>query len=443
MRRSPLILLLLGSCGSDQILEHDLDPIQLSRAPLEPGGAATGGLLAAVSTPAGIAPLLIDSAFPMNNLARNGCVSPTVAGWTYTGNMDVRDGWDPAAPLRASFRSVGLFDICPGPTGDAATQAAGVMGGPLLANFAVGLTLPRDAASYATMTLWPSFPGTDDRLAQDGRVALHFDPRGSASAAQGSGEASLTLSNSRIVLAACAAPRAFATTEAQETCARGEVALKASGQDVMLAVGTGEGPLVLGESAWQRVAAQLGIPADTGTAGDLYTPFATAATPASFIDMPRLAVFQGTTDSTWLGACTELARARRIEWALANQDNGACFQPCDASGSQAVSTRPYMELGPSLRVAVVSETSEIIRSLNGDVPPKLQVDGIIGAGTLAGTRLRLDYLSQPSGRVVVACQDGSTRDTCWTAPSCPGWPAGSQTHTCFGQVVPVWPPVCQ
>ena len=443
MRRRPSILLLLAACGSDQVLEHDLDPIQLARAPVEPGGATTGGLLAAVSTVAGIEPLLVDTAFPIDSLGRAGCAAGAVAGWTYTGSMDVRDGWNPAAPLRASFSNVGLFDICPGFVGDSATQPAGVLGGPLLANFSVGLVLPRDAAQPALMTLWPSFPGTDDQLAVDGLAALHFNPRGSASAGQVGGEASLTLPNSRVVLAACAAPRPFATTEAQETCAHGEVALKASGQDLMLAVGTGEGPLILSDLAWGRVAAQLGVAADAGTAGELYTPFATSATAALYVDLPRLALLQGTTDSSWLGACTELARARRIEWVLANQDSGACFQPCDASGGSSVSTRAYLELGGSLRVAVVSDTSEVIRSLNADVPSQVQVDGIVGAGTLAGTRLRLDYLSQPTGRVLAACEAGATRETCWTAPSCPSLSANGQTLTCFAQTVPVSAQVCK
>jgi hypothetical protein len=443
MRRRLFILLLLAACGSDQVFEHDLEPIQLSRAPIEPGGAMMGGLLAAVSTVAGIEPLLVDTAFPIDSLGRAGCAAGAVAGWTYTGDMNLRGNWQSATPLRASFRNVGLFDTCPGFVGDTTTQPAGVLGGPLLANFSVGLVLPRDAAQPAIMTLWPSYPGTDDQLAVDGLAALHFEPRGSASVGQVGGEASLTLPNSRIVLAACAAPRAFATTEAQETCAHGEVALKASGQDVMLAVGTGEGPLILSDMAWGRVAAQLGVAADAGTAGELYTPFATTATPALYVDLPRLALLQGTTDSNWLGACTELARARRIEWVLANQDNGACFQPCDASGSSAASTRPYVELGGSLRVAVVSETSEVIRSLNGDVPVRTQIDGIVGAGTLAGTRLRLDYLSQPTGRVLAACEAGATRETCWTAPSCPPLSGNGQTLMCFAQTVSVSAQVCK
>ena len=92
MRRYPFFLLLLASCGSDQSLVYDLEPIQLSRAPLTPGGQATGGLLAKIATSAGIQPLLVDSAYPINSLAPSGCVGGGIPGWTYTGTMDLRDG---------------------------------------------------------------------------------------------------------------------------------------------------------------------------------------------------------------------------------------------------------------------------------------------------------------------------------------------------------------
>jgi hypothetical protein len=108
-----------------------------------------------------------------------------------------------------------------------------------------------------------------------------------------------------------------------------------------------------------------------------------------------------------------------------------------------VTTHAYLELGGAIDLAVISETSEIIRSINVDSPPNPQVDGIIGAGTLAGTRVRLDYTaSSPKGRVIAACEDGSERDQCWTAPSCPGLSANGKT-LCFGQTVPTWPPACQ
>jgi hypothetical protein len=83
-------------------------------------------------------------------------------------------------------------------------------------------------------------------------------------------------------------------------------------------------------------------------------------------------------------------------------------------------------------VAVIPDTSSIILSLNVDVPGKAHVDGIVGAATLAGTRLHIDYLASPQGRVVANCLDGTTRDTCFAAPSCPGLKQ-NQSHGCFGE----------
>ena len=433
MRRWILFSLLLGACGSDQSLEYDLEPIALSRAPVVAGGAKLGGLLALVTTSVGLRPLLVDTAFPYNSLARGECPSSAAPGWAYGGSMDVHDGWNPSAPLRADFTNVGLFDICPGSSGDPAAQPFGVMGGPLLTNLSAEFAFPRSESESASMTLWPSFPGSDDQLTQgSGHGVLHFDLRGSFSVAQGDGESALTLPNSRVVLAACAGPRAFAATDSVETCAPGQAGIRASGADLMLAVGTGEGPAILSQSAWARVAAGLGLAANVGVEGELFTPFSALPTSALFVALPRLALFQGVTDSSWLGPCPELARARRIEWVLANQANGSCFEPCDVDGQQPVSTHSYLELGGSLLAAVVPDTSAIILSLNADVAAKPRVDGLIGAATLAGTRLRIDYQAQPQGRVITSCLDGETRDTCFVAPGCPGLSQGQQ-HVCFGQ----------
>jgi hypothetical protein len=76
------------------------------------------------------------------------------------------------------------------------------------------------------------------------------------------------------------------------------------------------------------------------------------------------------------------------------------------------------------------------------VPPRPQVDGIIGAGTLAGTRLRLDYPNQAMARVVAACASESTRDTCWAAPSCPALTDKGKKVRCFGLEERTWAPVC-
>jgi len=442
MRRWLIIPLLFAACGSNQSLEHDLDPILLSRAPVQPGGAKLGGLWALVGTQSGLRPLLVDTAFPLDSLARGECPSSGPPGWTYTGTMELHDSVTPTAPLRAAFGNVGLFDICPGASGDPSVQPVGVMGGPLLTNFSVGFAFPASEIENASMTLWPSYPGTDDQLGQDGQVVLHFDARGNIPVAQGNGEASLTLPSSRVVLAACAGARQFSTSEPVEACAQGEAALRASGEDVMLAIGTGEGPLILSQTAWSRLAGKLGIDANAGTQGPLHTPFEAVPVPALFATIPRLAIFQGTTDNSWLGPCTELARARRIEAVLANQDAGACFQPCDANEGQAASTRPYIDLGGALAVAVVSETSDLILSLNADVATKPRVDGIIGAATLAGVRLRIDYTAQPQARAIASCLQPGLRDTCFAAPSCPGLSEQGEQHTCFGQQPRGYAPVC-
>jgi hypothetical protein len=435
---------LLAACGSDQSLEHDLDPILLSRAPVQPGGPNLGGLLAKVMTQDGLAPLLVDSAFPYSSLSRGTC--PSSPGWTYTGRMEIHDGLSATAPLRADFSNVGLLDICPGPSGDAATQAYGVLGGPLLSNFAVDFSFPRDGANPqpASMTLWPAFPGSDDQLAINGQVALRFEGRGSFTVAQGDGEASLTLPGARVVLAACTGPPAFAATDPAQTCLHGETEVRASGTNLLLAVGTGVGPTILSQTAWEKVAAALGLPADAGTDGELFTAFTTdqKERKARFVSLPRMALFQSTTDSNWLGPCAELARARRIEWTLANQDAGACFQPCDVSGDTPQATRPYLELGGTLTAAVVPDTSAIILSLNGDTPAKPHIDGIVGAATLLGTRMRIDYTATPQGRVIANCLDNEPRDQCFAAPACPGLGQG-KTHVCFGHEWTRTAPACK
>src|ERR1039457_3433738 len=82
MRRYPIFILLLASCGSDQWFAYDLEPIELARAPIAPGGATLGGLLANVATSAGIQPLLVDSAYPINSFAPAGCAGGGTPGWS-------------------------------------------------------------------------------------------------------------------------------------------------------------------------------------------------------------------------------------------------------------------------------------------------------------------------------------------------------------------------
>src|ERR1039457_3057890 len=113
MRRYPIFILLLASCGSDQWFAYDLEPIELARAPIAPGGATLGGLLANVATSAGIQPLLVDSAYPINSFAPAGCAGGGTPGWTYTGNVRELRNCVERAVLISNSNTLTVADIDP------------------------------------------------------------------------------------------------------------------------------------------------------------------------------------------------------------------------------------------------------------------------------------------------------------------------------------------
>jgi hypothetical protein len=225
-----------------------------------------------------------------------------------------------------------------------------------------------------------------------------------------------------------------------QTCKTGGVQVQASGTNLLLALSTGHGPLVLSTSAWQRLGGQVTAP----LAGEpnLYSALVADPIPAHWETVSRLALVDGDSGDPWPGACAELARARRIEWTLANQKSGACFQPCDVSGGAALPAAAYVEIGSDLPAAIVADTSELIGSLNEDFPAGAQVDGVIGTEALAGIRIEVDYVSQPLGRLVAACEAGVDRQTCWASPRCYGPSDADPTHMCFGLLPPGRAPAC-
>lgn len=439
-----LSAVLLFACSPESSRETDPWPIELARAPIEPGGIAVGGLLARTLVQGQDVPMVVDTAFPTASLAKGVCPQTTLSNWNYNGSIDVFDGLATSLIRRASFHHVGLFDLCPGAVGDAAILPSAVFGASLLYNFSVQFTLPREPEATATMTLWPLAPtATDEWYAEHGKVALRFNLRGSASLTRDHGDHRVTLLDTRVVLGACLAPDAFLPSDPQITCPSGMALQKASGIDALLAVSTGTGPLVLGEGAFAQIVDRLGIPTNAGQWGTLYAPLSATPVPARFLKIPRLALFASSTRDSWLGACAELGRARRIEWVLHHQDTGACFERCDASGSRAAQSLSYLELGGDILTAVISETSDLFRSLNIDTPNQARVDGLIGAGTLAGTQIEIDYLSQPQGRFIAACTSDSSRDQCLAVPACPALSEPGQTHRCFGLTARGYAPVCK
>jgi hypothetical protein len=281
------------------------------------------------------------------------------------------------------------------------------------------------------MTIYSSLPAGDSDLAANGYAVMKFNPRGSTEAATASGSGLPNVPSSRVVIRVCGNPPAFAPDGQAQTCKTGDVEVQAAGTNLLLALSTGHGPLVLRASAWQRLGGDQTAPLAGESA--LYSPLVPDPIPAHWATISRLALVDGDSGDLWPGACAELARARRIEWTLANQDNGACFQPCDVSGGAALPAAAYVELGSDLRAAIVSDTGDLISNLNEDFPSGAQVDGVIGTEALAGIRFEIDYVSQPQGRLVAACDPGADRQTCWATPRCVGLSGAGQTHRCFGQ----------
>ncbi len=443
MRRLLLVsALFAAACGDAPIYESDARPIQLAHAPVSSGGAAQGALLAKFRAGASTPWLLVDTGYTMSGLNPGAC--PMAEPRAHTDTLEVLDAVLPTAPLRAVFRDVRLWDLCAGPAGDANTQVGGVLGNDLLSHYSLALRLPSDAGQSPTMTLYTTLPASESRLAEDGYAVIGFLSRGSAELVSASGAGLGSVSGTRPVVRTCAAPREFASDEVEEICEKGEANLRASGANLLLGISTGHGPLVLSASAWARITGQAAVAPD-GSEPPLYSPLVSEPVPAHWVTLPRLALMdRGDSDDDWPGACVELARSRRIEWTLANQATGACYQPCDSDGSLARTSLAYLELGGALAAAVVSDTSDLMRTLNVDVPPGAQIDGLIGAAALAGTRLEIDYPSGPDGRLTAVCESGADRKACYAAPRCPRLSGSGQSHACFGlppqsELAPVCP----
>ena len=430
-------LFALVACSATPVFEYDSYPIELQRAPTNPGGPALGATLGRVRVGSDSPLLLIDTGSPLSSLRRGICPAATPEPVAYTGDIQLLGASD-SAPLRARFRGVTLFDLCTGAVGDANTQVAGVLGADILRNFSLAFELPRAAAT--TMTIYNDLPASDSDLAANGYAVMKFRLRGGTAVTTSSGSGRPGLPSSRVTLRVCGNPAAFAPDGPVQTCKTGDVQAQASGTNLLLALSTGHGPLVLSASAWQRLGGQVTAP----LAGEpnLYSALVSDPIPAHWETVSRLALVDGDSGDPWPGACAELARARRIEWTLANQDHGACFQPCDVSGGAALPAAAHVEIGSDLAAAIVADSSELMSSLNEDFPSGAQVDGLIGTEALAGIRIEIDYFSQPLGRLVAACEAGVDRQTCWAAPRCYGPSDVDQTHMCFGLLPPGRAPAC-
>jgi hypothetical protein len=227
-------------------------------------------------------------------------------------------------------------------------------------------------------------------------------------------------------------------------CNRTAAATLARGTNLSLVVATGVGPLVLSESAWNRVSAAavasgLAVPPPPSAGGPLFLPSLDAPlTTVTWSTVPRLALVDLEADSTTNpGACVELAQARRLEWVERHRldPSPACVQPCDTDvrePSKAQNAAAYVELGGDLIVAIVPDGTPFLQSLRAELRQQgPQVDGLLGTDALALTTMELDYTANPS-RAVFSCASGTPRGSCWASPRCVRQAAPGDIHSCFG-----------
>jgi hypothetical protein len=430
------------SCSEGSTFEIDARPIALFRAPLRAGELPGGALLARARLGADDGPVVVDTSAIISGFRARSCSPTDGPGWLYQADLSLVDAVNPLEPVRAIFRNIDLFDFCLGPIGTEEQRPIGIIGGSLLGNFSVEFVLPREGGEAPTVSFRRSLPGSDSAWEMSGYSVLRFPVGRSVTVATPSRDRMAQVGLATVVVGACMAADLFTGRDLPSTCARGGAVSAGKGVDLNLAIGTGVGPLVLGKSAWARVAPAFGMNPADGIDAPLYLPVSETGIAARWTTIPRLALVND--EVSELGPCAELARSRRLESAqiraaeaTAAPDPAAprvCLEDCDGEGSGLVSAA-YLELGGNLPVAVVDDGSRVILDLNPNLPFDGYVDGIIGTAALAGTRFEVDYLSlgRSKARVVARCEPGATRESCFNLGRCERSVGPNASAECFGK----------
>jgi hypothetical protein len=479
-------LALLAGCNDDCCTVVDSYPIQLARAPI--GGPLVGvstqdGALVALAAKrnTGVGPaadMVIDTGSPVTVMS--GPAGSQLS--TFRDGFDLYDTGPGAAtptPLRAQLRGVDMLQLPLQPVGDGSVMPGWLFGADLLRAFSVafrfGATCASGTGLCSSMTLWPHLGADESFLEDAGYAVLRFTLYGGGEVtADGDPDflglrGPLEIPPTRVVLRTCGVPAAFdpATFAHPACCTAADARAQATGVDLALLVDTGVGPLVLSQSAWDKVlatataqaaAARLAgdataqpPPAPTDRSPSLLVATWPSPISASWSTIPRFALVDleagGDRDP---GPCVELARSRRTEWlsweTVVHPEAGACFQPCDADPDQtneAQNSAAYLELGGSIPVAIVDDEEPFLQAIRFDVRPEgPEVDGVVGAGALGRARVEIDYQSS-STRAVFSCEvEGVARAACYAAARCPRLPDHDHQHLCFGLGLHGLAPTC-
>ena len=446
------VVVLAGAGCSEPCCTTDGFPVTL----LAPSGdAAAQGLRAkargAAGDPSGDFTLAIDTGTPLTSFRRSGDQGTQITDH----NFDLLDAVPNSIgdyPVRAEFRGIGTLPL--------ALDAAGpdaVLGAGILLGYSVQFRF-----STPSLTFWPRQGADSGFLASAGFAVVDFQLTGGGEISALTKADFLGLTGpvevpaTRVVLRTCGAPAAFdpASVATPQCCPRGAELELATGVDLALLVSTGTGPLVLSQSAWKRVAAQMTAQGETPTEP---TEGAALRLPAGQapIDgvlwsvVPRLAMVDEEADASLNpGACVELGRARRLEWIEAHSqaDIGPCVQPCDADArdsTQAQNSAAYVEVDGGIPVAIVPDGAPFLQALRAEIRPEgPEIDGLLGAAVFAHMEMELDYQST-SKRAILACDNDLSADgVCKTAPRCPRLASATDSRSCFGLAKRSLPATC-
>ena len=434
----------LGAC-SDACCTFDELPIPLVVA----ASPAAGGLRLNASAPDANAPtfeMALDTGSALTYVRQApGERSQTVGQDFWIRSLTIAPKGD--LPVRATLNGIDVLPIPLDPAGPPV-----VLGGAFLKNFSLEIHF-----AAPSVTFWSRQGASDAFLSSAMFAVVHFDIFGGGEIMAESRPDFLGFTGpidmpaTRVLFRGCAAPAPFdpLPDTPMPVCAkRGDdvpgspnaAAALATGADLALMLSTGIGPLVLGRSAWNRVKASSTTPpadpVDDGT--PLSVPsLAAPITGVGWTHLSRLALVDLESDAAVNpGPCAELGRARRLEWLEVHQD--ACVQACDTDlrdPSKAQNAAGYIEVGPDqgILVAVLPDDAELLQSLRAEIRPEgPELDGLIGAATLAQLDVELDYKNGPP-RGIFACEPTTLpRAACRTSPRCPRLSNAGEVRSCFG-----------
>ena len=324
---------------------------------------------------------------------------------------------------RFMFRDLEVHNFEVKPVGlDSTTTLGGLLGAPLLQNFAVRLDY---APSNPSLTLLSGIPDTTEELADDCKhteleswstarkqrcLAVMGTPRvGGGLIKFGSTETELRAT--RLTVPMCLLPLPFnrdlvKTGDSPEKPKHGAAA--SSGVAAHAVIATGLGTSVIARSAFKRLAAW--DPTITEKKGaTLHLPYGKET--VSIVTLSRVAVVSS--ETRWLGPCAELALRRRLvvgrKTGLSEVDSAMLADKTFNGASAAI-------LSTAVTFAVLEDNSPLLQGLRNELRPQTPDIGVVlGGSFLKNFVVEIDY---PGERTILRCAQRRTPEQCEVLPNC-------------------------